>query len=194
MKKLVLCEFAGRRKKVVFETESGKSDVSSLKKALINAAVTDEDLQKRMANSTLVFQHVNLELCPQPIDIEEDDIIEDKSIVAIVFTPAVFFDVPVINLCGTTLKKGFLDTDIDNNCCDTKTDTANINNSSVEIEHEASSSSVKIEHEASSKTDITTLQSSDMSEKTFKAQFSEMSTEISEAKSSEVAIKVCKSG
>lgn len=91
--------------------------VFSLKKALINASETsDKNLRDRMANSNLVFQHIDLELCPQPIDIEENNIIENKSVVTVVFTPAAFLDLPIIDLCET--KKEFLDTDIGDDCYD----------------------------------------------------------------------------
>ncbi|TGZ52458.1 hypothetical protein DBV15_11507 [Temnothorax longispinosus] len=81
----------------------------------------NKDLRDRMENSSsVVFQHIDLEFCPQPIDIEEGDIIEDKSIVTIVFTSALvppqFLDLPVI-LSETTSKEGFLDTDIGDNWC-----------------------------------------------------------------------------
>ncbi|EZA49858.1 hypothetical protein X777_11739 [Ooceraea biroi] len=179
MKKLVLCEFAGRRKKVQFETESGKSDLSCLRHALLKASETDKDLRDRMANSTQIFQHIDLELCPQPIDIEENDTIEDKSILTIVFIPNTFTDLPVINLCGTSQER-FLDFDIVNDQCDVDEDTQTI-----------SDSLTGSLNEASNKEDTATIQFSDVFTETSKVQSPEVTTETAKAKSSKVSAQVC---
>lgn len=166
MKKVIFCEFAGRRKKVIFEAQPGKSDVSSLKNALLNASKTDKDLQNRMENSTLVFQHIDLELCPQPIDIEEDDVIEDKSIVTIVFTPVEFLHLPVIDLCEAS-KERILDSDIGDDYSDVSEATTNINNSLTEAANETNG-----------KADIATIQFPEVTAETTKAKFSEITKVI----------------
>ena len=107
MKKTVLCEFGGRCRKVLFETQPGHFDVSCLKNALIKASESDQDLRDKINNNNLIIQHVKPELCPQPIDIDDDNIIEDKSIVTVVFTPnnITILDMPVIQLRDTLTEK-----------------------------------------------------------------------------------------
>lgn len=166
MKNVIFCEFAGRRKKVIFEAQLGKSDVSSLKNALLNANKTDKDLQNRMEYSAMVFQHIDLELCSQLIDIEEDDIIEDKSIVTIVSTPVEFLHLPVIDLCEAS-KARILDSDIGVDYSDVSEATKNINNPST----------VAV-NEINSKADIATIQFPEMTAETSKAKFSEITKVI----------------
>lgn len=177
MKKLVLCEFAGRRKKVIFETQPGQSDVSALKKAFIKASETDKDLRDRLANSTLVFQHINLELCPQPIDIDDDDIIEHKSIVTIVFTRTAFLDIP-IELSGTSTQERYLDTVLCNDMCVYEEATIK----------EVSNSSIVTRNEDNSTTEL--AKSSDMSLVLIKAHSPETNPSTSKAHSPVIPAEV----
>lgn len=147
VKKEVYLQFGNRNKCITFESKNGSSDWNNLREVMRQSSKKDEDLQRRIQNSTIIFQKYKIkkstgEKILVDVNEEEELEIENDADLAVVFcslqnvSPSHQFqyDIPtqhitnvapcssvILDLTTDVLERNEMPIEIDSNDVDTET-------------------------------------------------------------------------
>lgn len=88
MLKFVICQFHGRNKKISFTSTPQTPDKTNLLNAFIAAGECDVNVKFKLENHDVIFQKFDKDM-EMFIDIEDDNVIDNKTVLKVVFTPRV---------------------------------------------------------------------------------------------------------
>ena len=80
--KTIYCSIPPRKKAIKFESKNGIPDKDIIQKKILELCKTDIILNKMLKNKVIIFQHTdsNNQVC----DVEDEDVIEDKSEISVI--------------------------------------------------------------------------------------------------------------